>query len=159
LSTLVSANGQPWNITDGPVGTQYVNAGGASGYVPNNLFSFDGTLNGQPYAIQANTALPESVRSTQFTVNGQFQPTLSAPKGQTEIWSIVNNSDLAYARLRLTNTADGSHPQIIVLGQDGIAKGFCGNARAIRNEKNSAVGHGDMNQKVERSSLDGDPLK
>lgn len=121
LSTLVSANGQPWNITDGPVGTQYVNVGGASGYVPNNLFSFEGTLNGQPYAIQANTALPESARSTQFTVNGQFQPTLSAPKGQTEIWSIVNNSDLAYARLRLTNTADGSHPQIIVLGQDGIA--------------------------------------
>ena len=46
LSTLVSANGQPWNITDGPVGTQYVNVGGASGYVPNNLFSFEGTLNG-----------------------------------------------------------------------------------------------------------------
>jgi hypothetical protein len=45
------------------------------------------------------------------------------------------------------------------LGQDRIAKGFCGNARAIRNEKNSAVGHGDMNKKVERSSLDGDPLK
>ncbi len=122
LSTLNSPLVQPANLVEAPIGSYFVNAFGVSGYIANNLLSFSGTYaNGDPVNIQADPALPQSARSTQFTVNGQFQPTLEVAKGQTEIWSIANISDLAYARLRLTNTADGTHPPIVVLGQDGIA--------------------------------------
>ncbi len=118
LSTLNSPSVQPSNLIEAPIGSYYVNA---SGYIPNNLFSFSGSYsNGDPVTIQANPSLPQSARNTQFTVNGQFQPSLEVAKGQTEIWSLANISDLAYVRLRLTNTADGSHPAIVVLGQDGI---------------------------------------
>jgi len=121
LSTLNSPSAVPSNLIDAPIGSYYVNAFGVAGYIPNNLFSFSGTYgNGDPVTIQAAPGLPQSARSAQFTVNGQFQPTLEVAKGQTEILSLANISDVAYARLRLTNTPDGSHPPIIVLGQDGI---------------------------------------
>lgn len=121
LSTLNFPTVQPWNLTEAPIGAHYVNVPGSSGYTANNLFSFSGSFsNGDPATIDANPALPESGRNTQFTINGQFQPTLQAARGQTEVWSLANISDVAYARLRLTNTADGTHPAIVVLGQDGI---------------------------------------
>lgn len=118
LSTLIAANGnQPWNMASSPVGTTFI---GDVGTLPNNLMSFTGTLNGSPVNIVADPSLPDSKRDLQYTINGQFQPTLTSARGQTEIWNIANISDYGYARIRLTKTSDGSHPVLLVLGQDGV---------------------------------------
>ena len=45
------------------------------------------------------------------------------------------------------------------LRQDGVAKGLCGDARAIGYEKNSAVGHGGECEKVAELALRADTLK
>ena len=69
--------------------------------------------------IAADPSLPDYLRDVQFTVNGQFEPTIKAKAGQTEIWVFANVSDFAYMNLQLTETATGYHPKIAIVGEDG----------------------------------------
>ncbi len=122
LTTLISDKGEsaPFNFTKSDSNTWFI---GGPGTMPNNLLSFYGMMTdgtGTQVTLPADPTLPDNQRDLQFTINGQFQPTITSSPGQTEIWSIVNMSDAAYTRLQLTHTADGSHPTILVLGQDGI---------------------------------------
>ncbi|HKE35974.1 MAG TPA: multicopper oxidase domain-containing protein [Candidatus Baltobacteraceae bacterium] len=96
-------------------------------FVPMNLQRFTPFHAGDP-AMKANLKLPDYERDTQFTVNGQFEPTLKVKPGQTEIWVLANVSDIAYMNVRLTETATGYHPKIAIVGQDGIAYGAVENA-------------------------------
>jgi FtsP/CotA-like multicopper oxidase with cupredoxin domain len=85
--------------------------------LPQNLQAF--ASDDGKHDVAANPALPDHQRDVQFTINGQFQPVLHARPGQTEIWILSNISDLAYARVTLTETATGRHPPIAVVGEDG----------------------------------------
>jgi FtsP/CotA-like multicopper oxidase with cupredoxin domain len=118
----------PINFLDSGKGTTYVtewwagplgvnNNRGLFQYMPSNLKGFrsaDGRVT-QP----ANPGLPESQRDLQYTVNGQFQPVISTPPGQTEIWVIGNFSDAAYMRVAVQNTGTGQFVPLNVVGQDG----------------------------------------
>ncbi|MBX3170217.1 MAG: multicopper oxidase domain-containing protein [Candidatus Eremiobacteraeota bacterium] len=118
----------PVNFPETKAGTQFLSnwyAGNLSidnnrsqfGFMPNNLLDFQAE-DGQK--IPANPGLPDAARDVQFTVNGQFQPKIVSRPGQTEIWNLANLSDLAYVRVRLTETAGGQHPPIVIVGQDGL---------------------------------------
>ena len=54
--------------------------------------------------------------------------------------------DLAHRLQRLVDTVDEGQTDVagwdFKLGQDGVAKGFGGDAGAVRNEKYGAIGHG-----------------
>ncbi len=79
-------------------------------FIPSNLqrfTSYDGKAD-----LPANPALPDHQRDVQFTVNGQFQPTIKSKAGQTEIWVLANVSDFAYINLQLTETADWAPSEI-----------------------------------------------
>ncbi|MDD2858674.1 MAG: multicopper oxidase domain-containing protein [Candidatus Nanopelagicales bacterium] len=118
----------PINFTDSKVGTQYFTAWydgplsvdnnrGVFQYMPSNLQSFtsaDGKV-----VIPANASLPESQRDVQYTVNGQFQPVIATPPGQTEIWVLGNFSDAAYMRVAVTKTTTGEAIPLTIVGQDG----------------------------------------
>ncbi len=78
--------------------------------IPNNLMSFESDSGEK---MPPDPAFPDRKRDVQFTVNGQFQPHLSSRPGQTEIWVLANISDLAYMRVRLTETATGRHPKLV----------------------------------------------
>jgi len=69
--------------------------------------------------IPVDPSLPDDQRDVQFTVNGQFQPTIETKPGQTEIWVLANISDFAYVNLQLTETATGKPTAFTVVGQDG----------------------------------------
>ena len=56
-------------------------------------------------SVVADPSLPDYLRDVQFTVNGQFQPTIKSKPGQTEIWVLANVSDMAYMNVQLTETA------------------------------------------------------
>lgn len=103
----------PWYT--GPLSVK--NQRGVFQFMPGNLQTF--TADGGQGDIPADPALPDAQRDVQFTVNGQFQPRLSSPPGQTEIWVLANTSDMAYMRVQLTETATGRHPRITIVGQDG----------------------------------------
>ncbi len=92
------------------------NRRGLTETIPSNLISFTGE---DGRTVPADPTLPDWKRDVQFTVNGQFQPTLKSKAGQTEIWVIENISDFAYTPIQLTETATGKHPQIAIVGQDG----------------------------------------
>lgn len=118
----------PVNFRDSAVGTTYVtewwagplgidNNRGMFQYMPSNLKGFrskDGRV-----TLPANPGLPESQRDLQYTVNGQFQPVISTPPGQTEIWVLGNFSDAAYMRVAVQNTGTGQFVPLNVVGQDG----------------------------------------
>ncbi|MDI4664299.1 multicopper oxidase domain-containing protein [Xanthobacter autotrophicus] len=87
-------------------------------FIPNTLQSFT-ARDGAAGNVPADPSLPDHLRDVQFTVNGQFQPTLRSRPGQTEIWVLSNISDIAYMNVRLTETATGRHPRIAIVGQDG----------------------------------------
>lgn len=87
-------------------------------FIPNNLQTFTAG-SGQGDDVPAAPSLPDHLRDVQFTVNGQFQPTIRSKPGQTEIWVLANVSDMAYMSVRLTETATGHHPKIAIVGQDG----------------------------------------
>ena len=99
----------------GPLSIQ--NMRGRFQFIPNNLQAFSAS-SGAADDVAANPALPDHLRDVQFTVNGQFQPTLRSKPGQTEIWSLANISDVAYLPLQLTETATGRHPVFRIVGQD-----------------------------------------
>lgn len=116
----------PTNFTETSDGAQYFtnwytgplspkNHRGLAQFIPQNLQSFTSDTE----TIPADPALPDNQRDVQFTVNGQFQPELRLDPGQTEIWVLANTSDLAYMRLRLTETATGTAQKFAILGQDG----------------------------------------
>lgn len=118
----------PINFPETKAGTQFLSnwyAGNLSidnnrsqfGFIPNNLMDFKGE---DGKNLPANPQLSDSDRDIQFTVNGQFQPKIVSRPGQTEIWNLANISDLAYVRVRLTETATGEHPPIVIVGQDGL---------------------------------------
>ena len=86
-------------------------------FIPSNLQRF--TSHDGKNDVPANPALPDHQRDVQFTVNGQFQPTIKSKAGQTEIWVLANVSDFAYINLQLTETATGRHPKFVIVGQDG----------------------------------------
>ena len=86
-------------------------------FIPSNLQRF--TSHDGKNDVPANPALPDHKRDVQFTVNGQFQPTIKSRAGQTEIWVLANVSDFAYINVQLTETATGRHPKIAIVGQDG----------------------------------------
>ncbi|MFM9861845.1 multicopper oxidase domain-containing protein [Pseudoxanthobacter sp. M-2] len=88
-------------------------------YIPSNLQRFTASGDDRSLDVPPDPALPDHARDVQFTVNGQFQPVLKAKPGQTEIWVLANISDLAYITVRLTETATGRHPPIMIVGQDG----------------------------------------
>ncbi|MBS7544720.1 multicopper oxidase domain-containing protein [Ancylobacter oerskovii] len=94
------------------------NARGRFQFIPNNLQIFTAGA-GPEGSVPANPDLPEHRRDVQFTVNGQFQPTLRMKPGQTEIWVLANISDMAYITVQLTETGTGRHPKIAIVGQDG----------------------------------------
>jgi FtsP/CotA-like multicopper oxidase with cupredoxin domain len=118
----------PVNFRDSAPGTTYVtewwagplgvnNNRGMFQYMPSNLKAFrskDGRVV-QP----ANLGLPESQRDLQYTVNGQFQPVISTPPGQTEIWVLGNFTDAGYMRVAVQNTGTGQFVPLNVVGQDG----------------------------------------
>ena len=119
----------PVNFTKAKAGTQFAtvwysgplsinNMRGRFQFIPNNLQTFTAAA-GSAGNVPADPALPDHLRDVQFTVNGQFQPTLRSQPGQTEIWVLSNISDIAYMNVRLTETATGRHPKIAILGQDG----------------------------------------
>jgi FtsP/CotA-like multicopper oxidase with cupredoxin domain len=116
----------PVNIADTTEGAKYItpwwsgplspkNNRGQTQFMPANLIGFDSPTE----KVAENPALPDNERDVQFTVNGQFQPELTIKPGQTEIWAVANISDIAYMRLRLTETATGTHPPFTIVGQDG----------------------------------------
>jgi FtsP/CotA-like multicopper oxidase with cupredoxin domain len=118
----------PTNFPETKAGTQFLSnwyAGNLSidnnrsqfSVIPNNLMDFRGA---DGKHTPANPGLPDAQRDVQFTVNGQFQPRLASRPGQTEIWNLANISDMAYVRVRLTETATGAHPKLVVVGQDGL---------------------------------------
>ncbi len=118
----------PVNFAESKPGTRFItnwwagpldidNHRGQFELIPNNLMEFEGD-SGE--TIPAQPTLPDRRRDVQFTVNGQFQPYIASRPGQTEIWVLANVSDLAYMRVRLTETATGRHPQLILVGQDGL---------------------------------------
>lgn len=86
-------------------------------FVPSNLQRF--TSHDGKNDVPAKPELPDHQRDVQFTVNGQFQPTIKSKAGQTEIWVLANVSDFAYLSVRLTETATGQHPKFSIVGQDG----------------------------------------
>lgn len=87
--------------------------------VPSNLQTFKPAAGQGGNVVAADPSLPDHLRDVQFTVNGQFEPTLKSKAGQTEIWVLANVSDFAYMNLQLTETATGYHPKIAVVGEDG----------------------------------------
>ncbi len=117
----------PINFLDSPVGTQFFTAWwvgklsvdnnrGIFQYLPSNLQTFtgnDGTV------VPVNPALPDDQRDLQYTVNGQFQPVISTPPGQTEIWVLGNFTDAGYVRVRIVNTATGNPIPLVMVGKDG----------------------------------------
>jgi FtsP/CotA-like multicopper oxidase with cupredoxin domain len=126
----------PTNFTDSAEGTQYMtnwysgplspdNHRGQTQFIPSNLQTFtpstgdDVTTEAVPPTVPADPDLPDHERDVQYTINGQFQPSLSLKPGQTEIWVLANISDFAYMRLTLTETATGNHPPFKIVGQDG----------------------------------------
>ena len=119
----------PVNFMQARPGTQFAtvwyagplsinNMRGRFQFIPNSLQSFTAAA-GSAGNVPADPARPDHLRDVQFTVNGQFQPTLRSKPGQTEIWVLSNISDIAYMNVRLTETATGRHPKIAILGQDG----------------------------------------
>ncbi|MDI4654941.1 multicopper oxidase domain-containing protein [Xanthobacter autotrophicus] len=119
----------PVNFTQARPGTTFAtvwyagplsinNMRGRFQFIPNSLQSFTAAA-GSAGNVPADPAQPDHLRDVQFTVNGQFQPTLRTKAGQTEIWVLSNISDIAYVNLRLTETATGRHPKIAIVGQDG----------------------------------------
>lgn len=119
----------PVNFADSAKGAHYFttwwagplaieNERGRFEFIPNNLQSFTpAEANGT--AVAPHPGLPDYQRDVQFTVNGQFQPTIQSKAGQTEIWVLENLSDIAYMNVQLTETATGHHPKIAIVGQDG----------------------------------------
>ena len=118
----------PVNFKDSKPGTQYFTAWwtgplsvnnnrGVFQYVPSNLQSFvsdDGKT-----VVPANPNLPDSQRDVQYTVNGAFEPVVSAAPGQTEIWVLGNFSEAAYMRIAIVETATGQRTKLAVVAQDG----------------------------------------
>ena len=88
-------------------------------FIPSNLQRFGARPGGPSGDVEADPSLPDYKRDVQFTVNGQFQPTIKSKAGQTEIWVLANVSDIAYMSVQLTETATGKHPKIAIVGQDG----------------------------------------
>jgi len=88
-------------------------------FIPGNLQRFTAAGGRADKDVPADPALPDHRRDVQFTVNGQFQPTIRSKAGQTEIWVLANVSDIAYINVQLTETASGRHPPIAIVGQDG----------------------------------------
>ena len=95
------------------------NVRGRFQYIPSNLQRFTARGGRTAMDVPADPALADHLRDVQFTVNGQFQPTLRGKAGQTEIWVLANMSDVAYMNVQLTETATGRHPPIAIVGQDG----------------------------------------
>jgi FtsP/CotA-like multicopper oxidase with cupredoxin domain len=87
-------------------------------FIPANLQRFTAT-DGSDGDVPADPSLPDHLRDVQFTVNGQFQPTIRSMPEQTEIWVLANISDIAYLNLRLTETSTGRHQKFAIVGQDG----------------------------------------
>ncbi|MBV8965342.1 MAG: multicopper oxidase domain-containing protein, partial [Mycobacteriaceae bacterium] len=117
----------PVNMSDISKGAQFVtnwssgplspaNHRGQNEFIPTNLQSFTS----DSVTVPADPKLPENQRDVQFTVNGQFQPQLKVKPGQTEIWVLANMTDFAYIPVQLTETATGKHPQLSIVGQDGV---------------------------------------
>lgn len=86
--------------------------------VPQNLQTF--TSPTDPAANQAaDRSLPDGRRDVQFTVNGQFQPRISARPGQTEIWVLANITAHAFINAAVRETATGKLTKIRIVGIDG----------------------------------------
>ncbi|WP_338886907.1 multicopper oxidase family protein [Rhodococcus sovatensis] len=116
----------PVNFAETSEGAQYMtnwytgplspdNHRGQNQFIPGNLQSFSSDT----VDVPADPSLPDNQRDVQFTVNGGFQPELTAKPGQTEIWVLANISDFAYMPVQLTETATGNHPEFALVGQDG----------------------------------------
>lgn len=94
-------------------------------FIPSELFSFTPTpgnpddVGAPAEPISADLSLPDDQRDVHFTVNGIFQPEITAAPGQTEIWVLANTSDFAYMNVALTETATGEHLPFAIVGQDG----------------------------------------
>ncbi|KAF8056728.1 clpB2 [Scenedesmus sp. PABB004] len=119
----------PINFLDSAKGTTFMTAWWAGNLSVNNN---RGKFQWMPQSLQTFTdakgnvvqrAQPNAdpkLRDVQFTINGQFQPTVyDTQRGQTEIWVLANMADAAYAVVTLTETATGNHPVISIVGQDG----------------------------------------
>lgn len=61
--------------------------------------------------------------STNFTINGLIQPTITVGKDQSEVWSIANMSVDMQVALRLRNTSTNTNLPLILIAQDGVALG------------------------------------
>ncbi|GMU53159.1 MAG: hypothetical protein AMXMBFR33_23050 [Candidatus Xenobia bacterium] len=118
----------PVNFQSSAVGTQFItnwytgplsinNHRGQFQCIPSNLLRFRPESGPE---VAPDPSLPDSKRDVQYTVNGQFQPEIRSRPGQTEIWVLSNISDVAYVRVRLTETATGRHPRLLIVGQDGL---------------------------------------
>lgn len=116
----------PVDFKNSPVGTKYAvtwtpgQAGTGTTmyqYLPSNLTSF--VSDDSAVTIPANPDLPESKRDLQYTVNGQFQPVISTPPGQTEIWALGNFTDAGTLRVAIQNTATGEYVPLRIVAQDG----------------------------------------
>lgn len=102
---------------EGPLSIR--NQRGRFQYIPSNMQRFTAESGRPEHDLPENFGLPDYQRDVQFTVNGQFQPTINSKAGQTEIWVLANVSDIAYMNVQLTETATGRHPRIAIVGQDG----------------------------------------
>jgi FtsP/CotA-like multicopper oxidase with cupredoxin domain len=120
----------PVNFAESKPGTKYAtvwyagplsisNYRGLLQFIPSNLQRFTALGEQRDKDVPENPALPDDKRDVQFTVNGQFQPSIRSKAGQTEIWVLANVSDIAYITVQLTETATGRHPKIAIVGQDG----------------------------------------
>ncbi|MBU3751610.1 MAG: copper oxidase, partial [Mycobacterium sp.] len=119
----------PVNFAGSPVGTTFATswfAGplspkdkrGNFQIVPQNLQTF--TSDSDPSANQSvNRELPDSQRDVQFTVNGQFQPSIAARPGQTEIWVLANVTSHAFMNVAVRQTATGKLTPLRIVGVDG----------------------------------------
>ena len=121
----------PVNFNQSKAGEQYPtvwysgplsirNKRGLFQFIPSNLQRFTAGAGAAGKDLPADPKLPDYQRDVQFTVNGLFQPVINSKAGQTEIWVLANVSDIAYMKVQLTETATGRHPQIAIVGQDGL---------------------------------------
>ena len=61
--------------------------------------------------------------SSQFTINGLANPTITAGLGQSEVWSIANFSPNKQIKLSLRNTTTSTNLPLVMIAQDGVAFG------------------------------------
>lgn len=71
--------------------------------------------------IKDFTTTGSKASGQQFSINGLVNPTITAGKNQTEVWSVVNMTPDKIMSFTLSNTTTSTVLPLVVVAQDGIA--------------------------------------